>query len=89
MPGSTPTARAARSTAAVFAFVNEGYTVSTGAFRSHVMRLVGFLQSFTGLSSDEEAWVDLAIEVACSGQKTPGRWLEQTRRAGTFRLARK
>jgi hypothetical protein len=68
MPGANPSARLARSIAAIFAFVQEGHTISTGPFRSHVARLVGFLKSAAGLSNAEKALVERTITAASTGR---------------------
>jgi Ca-activated chloride channel family protein len=75
MPGRDDSERAARSVAAVLAFVAAGHTLSTGAFRSHLARLVAFLKSVRGLSVQEQALVDSALEAASTGRALTGDWL--------------
>jgi Ca-activated chloride channel family protein len=82
MPGESDSARAARSVAAVLAFVAEGHTLTAGAFRSHVARLVKFLKSAGGVSDRERALIDRAIEAASSGSAPRGDWLALARAPG-------
>jgi Ca-activated chloride channel family protein len=79
MPGRNDSERAARSVAAVLAFVASGYTLSTGAFRSHLARLSAFLNSVRGLSGQEQALVDRALEAASKGRAPAGDWLALAR----------
>lgn len=53
MPGATPAERVRKSIDAVMEFVREGHTVSAGAFRSHVRRLVDFLKRAGGDDAPE------------------------------------
>jgi hypothetical protein len=82
MPGESASARAARSVAAVLAFVTEGHTLTVGAFRSHVARLVDFLKTAGGVSDRERALIDRAIEVAARGSAPRGDWLALARTPG-------
>ena len=75
MPGDSDSVRAARSVAAVLAFVAAGHTLTGGAFRSHVARLVKFLKSAGGVSAGERALIGRAIEAASSGAAPRGGWL--------------
>lgn len=79
MPGGDESTRAARTVAAVFAFVAEGHSLGNGAFRSHVARLVGFLKSLGGLSDREKELVNRAIQAASSGSPVEGKWLRLAR----------
>jgi Ca-activated chloride channel family protein len=79
MPGQSESERRARSVAAVFAFVAGGHTLTSGAFRSHVARLVEFLKSAGGIAKDERAAIDRAIEAASSGKAPAGDWIEIAR----------
>ena len=79
MPGRTASERAARTIAAVLAFVEQGHTPTAGAFRSHVARLVAFLVSIHGISPREQALVDAAIQAASAGCAPPGDWLALAR----------
>ena len=75
MPGKTPSIRAARTIAAVFAFIAEGHSLTSGAFRSHVTRLIAFLQNVTALPGKERALVDRAIKLASTASAPPVDWL--------------
>lgn len=79
VPGHNASDRAARSVAAVLAFVEAGNTVSTGTFRSHVSRLVAFLKSMEGLSRDQQSAVERAIEAASTGRAPGHDWLALAR----------
>ena len=82
MPGENPSVRAARSVVAVLAFVAEGHTLTAGAFRAHVTRLVAFLKSIAGVSDRERTCMDFAIRTASSGTAPDGDWLALTRASG-------
>ena len=75
MPGTTPSIRAARTIAAVFSFIAEGHTLTSGAFRSHVIKLVAFLKHMTALSDKERAMVDRALKLASNASAPPLDWL--------------
>jgi len=79
MPGRDSSTRAARSAAAVFAFAAAGHTLTGGAFRSHVARLIEFLKSVTGLPASEQKLVDQAIEASATGRAPTGDWLRKAR----------
>jgi Ca-activated chloride channel family protein len=74
MPGDTPSARAGRTIAAVLAFVAAGHTPAEGAFRSHVGRLVAFLQSMAGVSTREKALIERALQSVAAGIAPPANW---------------
>ena len=82
MPGDSASARAAKSVVALFAFVAEGHTLTAGAFRAHVARLVAFLKAVPGVSDRERMSIDRAIEAASSGSAPDGDWLALTRASG-------
>ena len=77
MPGQSAPERAARSIAALLAFVASGHTLTSGAFRSHVARLVQYLKS-TGEVPDRKI-LDVAIRAAGTGKVPPGDWLAMAR----------
>jgi len=83
MPGDSPEVRAARSIAAVLAFVAEGHTLTAGAFRLHLARLVGFLKSLAIPSDKQARLIERAIDAASSGRAQDGEWLALARAAGT------
>jgi hypothetical protein len=64
------------------AFVTEGHTLTSGAFRSHVARLVEFLKAAGGVSDRERALIDSAIEAASSGTAPRADWLALARARG-------
>jgi hypothetical protein len=69
MPGRNGAERAARSVAVLLAFVAAGHTLTTGALRSHVARLVQYLTSLN------RKIFDVAIQAASTGEVPPGDWL--------------
>ena len=81
MPGENASVRAARSVVAVLAFVAEGHTLTAGAFRAHVARLVAFLKSVAGVSDRERACIDRVIAAVSRGGAPDGDWLALTRQS--------
>ena len=75
MPGQDPDARALAAALALFAFLSEGHTPTSGAFRSHVARLVAFLEKLAGLPPERQATVTAAIALARKGTRPEGEWL--------------
>jgi Ca-activated chloride channel homolog len=69
MPGRNGAERAARSVAVLLAFVAAGHTLTAGALRSHVARLVQYLTSLN------RKIFDVAIQAASTGEVPPGDWL--------------
>lgn len=82
MPGGSREARAAATVVALLAFLAHGHTPSSGAFRSHVARLVAFLESLSGLDAGKRRLVDLALVAARGGQAPPGDWLRLAKTGG-------
>ena len=72
-------ARAARTIAALLAFLAAGHTPATGAFRSHVARLVEFLKSLGGLPEMEARLIGRALDAASKGRAPKGDWLKVAR----------
>ena len=72
MPGDDLGARAGRTIAAVLAFGAGGHTLSTGAFRLHVTRLVGFLKSVSVMSEREAPPDCKGDRCRLSGQSSAG-----------------
>ena len=68
MPGRDDSARAKATAEAVLKFVEAGHTVTSGAFRTHVGRLVAFLKALTGLRAKDQELVDRAIHAAAGLQ---------------------
>jgi Ca-activated chloride channel family protein len=75
MPGDSPGVRAGRTIAAVLAFVAHGHTLTVGAFRLHVTRLVGFLKSLNVAADMERQLIERAIDSASTGTIPAGQWL--------------
>jgi Ca-activated chloride channel family protein len=82
MPGNTPDSRAAAAVIALLAFLSRGHTLTRGAFRSHVARLVSFLTSLTGLSSRRQQIVDAVIGLVRKGEAPPGEWVTLAHASG-------
>jgi len=76
MPGKTQEARASATLAALLAFLTYGHTPSTGAFRSHVARMVVFLESLRNLDTQKRKLVDLVLVAVSNGQAPSGHWLQ-------------
>ncbi len=87
MPGRNEKDRALASVLALLAFVSHGHTPSSGAFRSHVARLVAFLESLSGLDASKRLLAEKAIEAARQGQAPPGDWLRLAQAGGDQWLA--
>jgi len=83
MPGDSPGVRAGRTIAAVLAFVAHGHTLTLGAFRLHVTRLVGFLKSLRVASDMERRMIERAIDSASTGTIPPDQWLVLAREPDT------
>ena len=82
MRGKNREDRAIASVVALLAFLSQGHTETGGAFRSHVTRLVAFLKSLTGLSSDRQRIVAAVIELAREGPAPAGEWITLARTSG-------
>jgi hypothetical protein len=76
MPGQNASERSARSVALLLALVAAGHTITTGAFRAHVARLVQYLTSLNRRT------FDVAIQAASTGKVPPGDWLAVVRDSG-------
>jgi len=74
MPGETASVRVGRTIAALLAFVAAGHTASSGAFRSHVARLVEFLRRASGVPAGEQRVIDRALAAADAGKAPGGGW---------------
>jgi hypothetical protein len=64
MPGNDDEARASASIAALFAFLSKGHTRHSGAFRSHVSRLIAYLRSLQGLDPGRLRLLAAALALA-------------------------
>jgi Ca-activated chloride channel family protein len=74
MPGKTVSVRAGRTIAALLAFVAAGHTTTSGAFRSHVARLVEFLKSAADVSAREKQLIGRVLEAVAAGKAPQGKW---------------
>lgn len=74
MPGENREARASASVVALLAFLQQGHTVTSGAFRAHVARLVSFLNSVKGLSGRQQQLVAGVVDLARKGKPPAGEW---------------
>jgi hypothetical protein len=82
MPGRDVESRAAGTAVALLAFVSHGHTPSSGAFRSHVTRLVSFLKKITGVSKAHEQLIAGLIRRAEKGEAPAGDWIGAARGPG-------
>jgi Ca-activated chloride channel family protein len=82
MPGKNGESRASATVVALLAFLSQGHTLTRGAFRLHVARLVSFLKSQTGLPSHHQQIVDAVIELAFKGTAPAGEWITLAHTAG-------
>jgi hypothetical protein len=83
MPGKNPESRAIATVVALLAFLSQGHTPSSGAFRSHVARLVSFLKSTNGLLAPHQQQVVTAvIELARKGSGPTGEWIALAHTSG-------
>ncbi len=71
MPGDTKDERLLASVLALLAFLAEGHTKTSGAFRAHVKRLTAYLEEG---GADNET-VDRVLALAAAGTSLPGDWL--------------
>jgi Ca-activated chloride channel homolog len=82
MPGPDGEARAGAAVAALLAFLSHGHTLSRGAFRSHVARLVAFLTLSAGLSNRRQETVAAVVAWARKGAAPPGDWIALAQTSG-------
>ncbi len=82
MPGANQSERASATVVTLLAFVSQGHTPTSGAFRSHVARLVAFLESLAGLAEDQRQSVELAVRAAREGRAPAGDWLRLAQTGG-------
>jgi hypothetical protein len=76
MPGATMEARVGATVAALFAFLSRGHTARAGAFRSHVQRLMSFLESAHGVRGGRRRMQTAALRFAREGRAPAGDWLK-------------
>jgi len=80
MAGENHTQRATKSIAVLYAMISHGHTAKAGAFRSHVARLVDFLQRLKHLDARETVIVERALKASSSGHVAAGDWLKIAQR---------
>ncbi len=80
MPGKDRNERMARSVAVLYAMISHGHTRGSGAFRSHVARLLDFLKGMQNQDPREKEIVERAIEAELTGHAPPGDWLKIAQR---------
>src|ERR1700722_11085043 len=69
--GTETATRTARTIAAALAFVAAGHTLTVGAFRLHITRLVEFLKSRIVAADMEMLLIERAIDAASTGKVPP------------------
>ncbi len=76
LPGRTVQERSLATVVVLLAFLADGHTRDSGAFRSHVQRLVEFLEKAdrSGLKGDHSRAVDRALDHARRGDAPAGPW---------------
>ncbi len=79
MAGDNADERARLTTFALCAFLEQGHTPRSGAFRSHVERIVNFLASIKGLDANRRRLVDAVLDYAGRGEPVPGEWAQLAR----------
>jgi Ca-activated chloride channel family protein len=82
MPGANQAERASATVVTLLAFVLQGHTPASGAFRSHVARLIAFLESLAGVEAGQGRLVELAIRAAREGHAPSGDWLQRAQAGG-------
>jgi hypothetical protein len=80
MPGENQTQRATRTIAVLYAMISHGHTARAGAFRSHVARLVDFLQRLKHLDAGERVIVERVLKASSTGHAGAGDWLKIAQR---------
>jgi hypothetical protein len=76
MPGTNDEQRVLNTLIGLFFFVAEGHTSQAGAFRTHVQRMIAFLQSDIRkhLTADKEMIVRRVCEGISHDRMIPGDW---------------
>ena len=76
MPGNDPAARVCATLVMLFALLAGGYTPTSGGLRTHVRRLIRYLQKENHLSEPQRDLVAKAIALAEKAQPPAGDWLK-------------
>ncbi len=75
MPGSTDHERILATLLALLRLLEEGHSLTSGAFRVHVQRLVAFLEARIPTLGEERKKIAAAVvEMAKAGESVPGEW---------------
>jgi hypothetical protein len=74
MPGPDDDSRARASLVALLAFLSQGHTARSGVFRSHVERLLEFLESLDAVSKQHRQTVSAILEKVEAGWHLAGDW---------------
>ncbi|MEO7649842.1 MAG: hypothetical protein ABIZ80_05200, partial [Bryobacteraceae bacterium] len=84
MPGSSRDERTLATIVALLAFLSAGHTSRGGAFRSHVARLIAYLQSASGDTA--KGAVDWARAVDAGTRPAPGaEWVDRAAKPSKWR----
>ncbi len=83
MPGKNLESRASATLIALLAFLSQGHTTTSGAFRSHVAKLVSFLKSLTNLSAEHQQIIAGVVQRAGKGSAPVGEWIKLAQASGT------
>ncbi len=81
MPGGSAEERVLRTLLCLLAFLEQGHSTKSGAFRMHVERLVAFLESGVAsrLHEARQGMMNRAIAHARRGESVPGEWSKKAR----------
>ncbi len=82
MPGKNSESRASATVVTLLAFLSQGHTPTSGAFRTHVARLVSFLDSLSGLSRQQQQVIAAVIKLARKGTAPTGDWITMSKASG-------
>jgi Ca-activated chloride channel family protein len=82
MPGKDRTRRAMATALALLAFLSQGHTLSSGTFRSHVARLVAYLEGLASEMGVHRAAVAAVVTAVRKGRAPAGDWLKLARTTG-------
>jgi Ca-activated chloride channel homolog len=81
MPGRDADERASASIVALLAFVSNGHTAKSGAFRSHVERLISFLKTLIySMRPERLRLIVTVLALVEKGSVPPGEWLNFTKK---------
>lgn len=75
LPGGILSDRVARTIAAMLAFLSAGNSLDSGAFRSHMFKLVAFVRSMDQLPPDDWRIINQAVQRVSRKNPVSGDWL--------------